>query len=149
MSEQNKSFISTLKASEISELAKTDPANAFGLLNFVSSDLAAQSLNMLDSETASKVLHFSPQLKMTSFVSQLNNVEEKVIQNRKNATVVLAPIFDNVELLLGQVGPDKEGPLFDALIAAQAFTLVEEMGIRYFPSDLVLKLDLQKLIQSS
>jgi hypothetical protein len=145
LTEQHKSYLSSLKASEIAGLAKEDQVLASGVVNLVAPELVAQTFNLLDADLVGKVLEQSLTFKVSDFVAQFAMLETKVNDIREKAKVVLAPVLDSVETLLNQVGPDKEGPLFGALISSKAYTMVEELSTRYFPSELVLKLDLPKI----
>lgn len=145
LNEQHKSYLSSLKASEIAELAKEDQSLAGGVINLVAPELVAQTFNLLDAELVGKVLEQSLTFKVSDFITQFGALETKVNDIREKAKVVLAPVLDSVETLLNQVGPDKEGPLFGALISSKAYAMVEELSTKYFPSELVLKLDLPKI----
>ena len=145
LNEQHKSYLSSLKSSEIAELAKEDQALAGGVINLVAPELVAQTFNLMDAELVSKVLEQSLTFKVADFITQFGTLETKVNDIREKAKVVLVPVLDSVETLLNQVGPDKEGALFGALIASKAYAMVEELSTKYFPSELVLKLDLPKI----
>ena len=145
LDEKQKEFLSGLKPSELVELAKQDPGLVASAVNLVPTELVSQVFVLMDSETVGKVLHLSGQFKVQNFISQFASFEAKIQALREASKVTLVPVLESTEVLLTQVGPDKEIYLFEALLSSKAFVMVEELSKRYFPADLVLKLGPDKI----
>lgn len=142
---EQKSYLSSIKASELCTLAQKAPELVSGVINLLPSELVAQTFNLLDKDTVESLLQKSLHIEVENFLPQLEKLKEHVHSIREESKVNLAPVLEGVETLLEQVSPDKEAALFNALISSKAYSIAEQLSKKYFPSDLVLKLDGPKI----
>lgn len=136
---KQQSFLTGLTPPELADLANEDIELVSNVVNLLSTEAVAQLFNIIDPDKVSQILQLSSQFKIETFIGKYDIFEQKINRLRESSKVVLAPVLEGADSLLGQVGPDKESILYSSLITSKAFTRVEILSKTYFPSELVLR----------
>ncbi len=102
--------------------------------------LVARMFSKLDSETATAITLASIRLSDQDIQASLSNVKKVVNAYLSGKNVIALPFLEKASELLATAMPEKEKPLFDAIISSCDYVALELAAQQYYPAELVTQL---------